>query len=255
MSWASRRRTTYLSGVLLFFVITIGVPLFFYFYKPASCFDGKQDNGETAVDKGGECNVLDERSLSPSSTSWARSFSVRGGFYNAVAYIENPNEAAGVISAPYRFRLYDENNVEIAEREGRAFIMPGTITPVFEGQIETGNRVVAHTFFEFTAPLVWRRTTDTAGIIKVSGRVITDTATMPRITAVAKNTSVSDVKNYTFVAVVFDISGNAMAASETALQRIQAGKEAELTFTWPDAFTRAVGHVDITALRIPVEVK
>src|SRR3989344_7429415 len=91
MSWASRRRTFYILGIVLFFMVTVGIPAAIFLYKPPTCFDGKQNQEETAVDKGGPCLLLDERTLVPHAVVWSRSFEVRDGTYSAVAYIENPN--------------------------------------------------------------------------------------------------------------------------------------------------------------------
>src|SRR3989338_3474016 len=51
MSWASKRRTAYGGGVFLFFTAIIGIPLAIWIYEPPACFDGKQNQGETAVYK------------------------------------------------------------------------------------------------------------------------------------------------------------------------------------------------------------
>jgi len=256
MSWASRRRTAYASGVGLFFLVLIGGPVaYWYFSIPPTCSDGIQNQGETATDKGGPCDILDVRALSPSATLWARSFRVRSGTYNAVAYIQNPNQNAGVQIAPYRFGLYDERNVLVAEREGVTYIMPGAVTPVFSGAVDTGNRVVAHTYFEFTRPLVWERLTDTSGAIEITNTVLEDAATAPRITASAHNTSVVDLKDLTFMVAVFDPAGNAFAASQTALDTLAAGETQRVIFTWPDPFNVAVGRISITPLSPPEALK
>ena len=75
MSWAGRRRFIYLATVILFFVIVIGTPVVYLIIsiKP-TCFDGKQNQGETAPDKSGPCLVLDERYITPYAVMWARSF-------------------------------------------------------------------------------------------------------------------------------------------------------------------------------------
>ncbi|PIR82734.1 hypothetical protein COU20_00970 [Candidatus Kaiserbacteria bacterium CG10_big_fil_rev_8_21_14_0_10_59_10] len=256
MTWASRRRALYLAviGGVLFLIA--GIPLLVWLYKPPTCFDGRQNQGETAVDKGGPCAVLDERTLIPHSVQWSRAFPVRSGSisagaHNAVAYIENPNGEAAVMYAPYAFRLYDPNNVLVAEREGIAFIMPGSITPIFEAGIPTGGRSLTRTFFEFTAPLVWERATDMAREIAILGKQARDPSTAPRVTAIAENTSVADARNVQFVAVVFNPAGNAFAASETVLPLLAAGERRELVFTWPEAFREMVGRIDIFPVRPP----
>lgn len=251
MSWASRRRWLYAGGVFLFFAIVVGIPLAVWIYEPPSCSDGIQNQEETAVDKGGPCPVLDERSLSPSSVLWSRSFPVRGGLYSAVAYIENPNEGAGVQRVNYRFGLYDERNILVAERRGSTFIMPGAITPVFEGAIGTGSRTVARTYFEFTSAAVWERLENAASVLVVNNKNISDVDSTPRLTARVKNTSVTPILDASFVAVVFDPAANAFAASATLVTRLAPNEEKDIVFTWSDPFPATVGRVDILVLLPP----
>jgi len=245
MSWASRRRSAYLSGVGIFLAVVIGIPLAIWLYEAPTCFDGAQNQGETDIDKGGPCIILDARVLQPVSILWARSFESRPSFYSAVAYIENINKEAGIHAVGYRFGLYDSRNVLVAERTGTTFVMPGGITPVFEGAIETGNRDVVRTYFEFTEIPVWERMTNAADVIRITNNEMKDEATMPRLSATVRNTSVSDVVDPSFVAVVSDPAGNAFAASATTLQRLGAGEVGQVVFTWPTAFTSAVGRIDI----------
>jgi len=252
MSWASRRRFVYGFGTFLFFAAIIGIPVAVLLYDPPTCFDGKQNQGETAIDKGGTCPLLDERTLSPSSILWTRAFLVRGGLYSAVAYIENSNEGAGVQAVQYRFGLYDERNILVAERRGTTFIIPGGITPVFEGAIGTGNRSVARTYFEFTSRSVWERLSNAASVLSVNNKNVIDVDSMPRLTARVKNTSVAAVLGSSFVAVVFDPAGNAFVASATTLPRLAPNEEKEIVFMWPDPFPATVGRIDILPLLPPL---
>lgn len=257
MSWASRRRFTYLSGVILFLAVVIGIPLVMSLYEQPTCFDGIQNQGETAPDRSGPCQLLDERTLIPHVVQWARGFVVRPvgsaeGTWSSVAYVENPNEGAGVVTAPYRFRFYDDRNILITEREGVTYIMPASVTPVYEGAIEVGNREVARTFFEFTAPLVWERLTNTSTLIRVNGKAISGSALEPRVTAIAENTDVRALTDVEFVAVVFDTQGNAIASSRTIIPRMEPGARQDLAFTWPHPFTVPVGRLDVLPLRTPI---
>jgi len=229
----------------MFFALTFGIPLAVWLYEPSTCFDGKQNQGETAVDKGSPCSLLDERTLTPYAVLWSRSFQVREGAHGAVVYIENPNNEAGVRRATYRFGLYDNRNILVATREGTTFIMPGGITPIFEGAIDTGNRTVARTYFEFTGPLVWERTTNAAEALTIRNKQMFNTNESPRFTATVKNESVAEIRNVSFVAVVFDTAGNAFAASETLLSHIAPDAKHEIVFTWPEPFRFAVGRLDI----------
>jgi hypothetical protein len=252
MSWASQRRTSYALGVIIFFLVIIGGPIaYWYFNIPVSCFDGLQNQGETAVDKGGPCELLDPNALSPEAILWTRAFRVRDGSYNAVAYVRNQNATAGVLQASYKFGLYDANNILVAEQSGTTPVMPGTITPVFSGAVDTGNRIVTHAYFQFTEPLKWEKLGDTSTGVNIHDTSVTDTQTVPRVSAIATNTSVRDLKNIIFIVAVFDPAGNAFAASQTAVDVLPAGADQSIVFTWPDAFLVPVGRVDIKVVTAP----
>jgi len=252
MSWAAQRRAKYTIGATLFFIIIVGGPLaYWYFSIPATCTDGIQNQRETDIDRGGPCPLLDESKLQALATLWARSFRVRDGSYNAVAYIQNPNQDAGVRTARYRFGLYDSENILVAERESSMFIMPGAVTPVLESRIDTGNRIVSRTYFEFTGPLAWERMRNNALALAINNKEISSVTTVPRLSATVKNNSVADVISPAFIAVVFDQAGNAFAASATALDRIASDATASLVFTWPDPFAIQVGRTDIIPVVTP----
>lgn len=252
MSWASRRRFLYLTGFALFFFATIGIPLLVWWYEPPNCTDGIQNQSETAIDLGGPCPLLDARALVPHVVQWARSFPVRDGLWSAAAYVENPNEGAAVKTIPYQFRLYDARNILIAERDSVASIMPGSVTPIFEGGIDTGNRVVARTHFEFLAPLIWQRARGRTEYIEITGKVLKDVDTMPRITAAVRNTSVVEMRDIFISATAFDTVGNAIAASQTMIPLLSAGEKQEVVFTWNYPFDRAAGRIDVLPLIAPV---
>ena len=254
MPWAVRRRFLYLLGVAAFFALTVGVPLIFFTHRTPTCTDGILNQGETDIDKGGPCPVLDERLLAPQAILWARSFRVRDGSYNAAAYIQNSNQAAGILPLSYRFRLYDADSILVAEREGITFVMPGGVTPVFEPHIGTGNRIVTHTFFEFTSPVVWARASNAGAAVTVSSREVGNTDSSPRIAAVAENTSVATMNNVSLIAVVFDTSGNAFAASKTSVARLKGSEKTSIVFTWPDPFTSTVGRIDIIPALPPAPI-
>lgn len=251
MSWASRRQFSYGTVIVLFILFVLAIPVALWLYEPATCFDSKQNQTETAIDKGGPCQLLDERTLIPHAILWSRGFEVRQGLYSAVSYVENPNAQAGVVQVKYRFGLYDEKNVLVAEREGTTYIMPGGLTPIFEGAIDTGNREVVRTYLEFSEPLVWERMGNRTKELSISNKSITNEAEAPRLNALVKNNAVTGFTNISFVAVVFDTAGNAFAGSETLLPRIAAGETKEIVFTWPTPFDYAVGRVDVLPLLPP----
>ncbi len=252
MSWATRKRATYGFGVFLFFLIVLGGPaVYWYFTIPPTCSDGKRNQGETSPDRGGPCLLLDAEALMPAPVLWSRSFPVRDGSFNSVAYIQNENVSAGVRRVAYRFALYDTANVLVAERMGHTFIMPGSVTPVFESNIETGNRVAVRTYFIFSEEPQWERMQDRSRIIVINDKELLDAGSAPKLSATALNSSVTDMTDLLFVATVFDQAGNAFASSQTLIPKLRGGEKQDITFTWPDPFTVTVGRIDIIPLVVP----
>ena len=133
-----------MSGIALFFITIIGLPVLYKLVTIApTCHDGIQNQNETMVDRGGPCLLLDPSTLQPYAILWARSFQVRDGSYNSVAYISNANRDAGVARARYEFSLYDSQNILIATKVGETFIMPGGVTPVFVSGLATNTMTLA----------------------------------------------------------------------------------------------------------------
>lgn len=256
MSWATRRRAAYGSGVFLFFAVVIGVPIaYWYLSIPVTCTDGIQNQGETSPDRGGPCPLLDEAALAPAPILWSRSFQVHDGSFNAIAYIQNSNLNAGIRSISYRFALYDTFNVLVAERSGSTFVMPGGITPVFESGIQTGNREAVRTYFIYTESPVWERLADRSRIIVINDKDLTGLDQSPRLSATALNTSVRDLTDIRLVATVFDQTGNAFATSQTKIPKLRGGEKQSIVFTWPDPFTITVGRIDIIPVIEPAAAR
>lgn len=246
MSWASRRRTLYGGGVALFVLLVLGVPAFLWWYEAPTCFDGVRNQGETSADRGGPCALLDETQVQNARILWARSFEVIPGVYNAVAEVENPNFDAGISETPYSFKLFDAQNILIAERRGTAYLSPNTIIPVFEGGIDTGARVPTRTFFEFLEAPQWERVEDPISGLSVGTRELTGEDSAPRLSATIENDSFEDISDIEVVAVLFNAQDIAIAASRTAIQRLPQQSSQTVVFTWPKAFNDPVARIQVT---------
>ncbi len=251
--WARRRKTLYALGLVLI-LLGISIPVFIiWIHEPATCFDGKQNQGETGVDMGGPCPRLDPRFLDKPQVLWVRPLRLRAGYYNAVAYIENSNPNAGARQVSYRMKFYDENGVLVAKRVGKTDIYPSMIFPVFEGAIDSGKRELSRATFELLEEPKWYRY-DSSPMkgLKISGQKLSKTRHSLRLTAKVKNTDIDDKSDIHFVATLFDEKGTAIAVSHTYIAYITAASSAEITFTWPNTLSSKPASVDIIPL-IPLE--
>ncbi len=242
MSWASRRQALFIGMGLLLFVVVASAAVFYFYPKP-SCTDGKQNQNEQGVDCGGACQKICLNTVIPLAVEWTRPFVVTPGVSSVVAYVANPNVKLGAENVPYIFRLYDDKNLLIAERRGKALIIPNASFPIFEGGIGTGSRSPARAHFEFTGVPSWR--TLRGASLLIQDKVLSEPLTAPRFSAVLGNSTSKLINNIEVVAVLFDGSGNAMAASETFVERLGKGEKREVIFTWREPFKQVPSRIEI----------
>jgi len=228
-------------------VFLLGVLFFFFVYEEPTCFDGKQNGTELGADCGGGCQKLCSFQVSSPSVRWSRSFEVTPSNYSAVAYVENPNPSAAVEEVSYHFELFDEEGLLIAERIGTTLLLPNRVTPIFESNINTGNRIPQRTFFEFLEEPVWIVAEDRSNELAVRDRLLSRPKTAPRLDATLENTAVNDFRDIEIVAVIFGSDGNAVAASKTFLELLSSFSSERLVFTWPLPLPKRVESCKVPA--------
>ncbi len=245
MSWATRRRTLYLSifgGVAAVALAFVLVPIF---YRAPTCADGAQNGDERDVDCGGSCARFCAFEVASPTVSFARTLPVARGVYNVVAYIVNPNVGASADRVPYSVRVFDEENVLIAERKGETFIAASGVNPIFEPSIVAGERTPARTFFEFTGPVVWERSALPAQPFAVRSMELSGEESAPRLTAEVENLLAERLDAVEVVATLFDPEGNAVATSRTVIETLRKHAVVPVVFTWPAPFARPVARIDV----------
>lgn len=244
MSWASRRRFTYTSIVIIFLLLVVGLPSFFFLYEKPTCFDGKQNQDELGIDCGGLCELICESEIIGLKVLWSRDFYVTDGVYNVVAYVENSNFDAIANNVPYTFKIFDSNNILIVERKGKTFISAKGIVPIFEAGLITGERIPARTIFEFRNDPKWEKINYQTDF-SVQNITLKDKDTKPRIEAVLVNNEVDNYSDVPVVVTVFNIEGNAIASSRTVVKFIEGKKSVPIIFTWPTPYSEEISEIDI----------
>jgi hypothetical protein len=253
LSWSGRRKTLY-SGVIFvigFILLVIVYELFFT--AVATCFDGKQNNGEAGVDCGGSCSLLCHDTAHDPVVLWSRAFGVgsavgQGNYYTAAAYVQNNNVGAGAKQVKYSLQLFDTNNALIVERDGVANIPPVQVVPIIEPNIGVGNRTVSRTLFAFTddpTTIVWNKVpASQLPTLRVTQQNLSSDAS--RLSAIVVNDTLNDAKNVTVAAVLFDADGVARAASKSLVD-VPRQSSVPVTFTWSGG-TPNIVRAEITIL-------
>ena len=234
LSWSFRRKLVY-SGVTLVIALALTTYVWLTFFHAApTCFDNKQNGNETGVDCGGSCALVCQNASRPPIVEWARVFPNGGGsMYTAAAYVQNTNGNEAAHSARYVFQFYDANNHLITEKDGVADLPPVEVVPIVT-QVDVGNATVAHVQFSFddTYPLVWN-IVPAANIPNLRTSTQQLSANGSRLDATIENNSIFDATNVKAVAILFDSSGTALAASQSVIPAITHKSSTNVVFTWP----------------------
>lgn len=246
-SWAKQRQLMYGSAVFIFLALVIGTPVYLLFFNKApTCFDRKQNGFETGVDCGGECiKACTKDVVAQPVVLWTRPFLVTHGLTNLVAYVQNPNVDYVADPVEYLFRVYDKNNVLIGTRIGRASIPPSKVFPIFEQGFNSGFQKPVKAYFEFTEPLVWKRSASIKPEFDVIDKRLIDKESTPRLEATLVNKTIDTYRNVEVVALIYDVDGNAIATSRTIVDVLYGNSEMPLVFTWPEKFNINTSKIEI----------
>ncbi len=235
LAWDTKRKLQYFSIIVVFILLFIVAPFYFFIYTPPTCFDGTKNGGESGVDCGGDCRLIcPAEALQPILRWDPRIFEVSPGVFSVLSYIENPNVTAEVRLAPYTFKIYDRDGALIAERKGETFIPRGKTFAVFDGNFSLDKEPFRATF-EFGS-LIWTRVVDPDPEIEVANKALMDEETMPRVEATIVNREQDRIYNIDLTAIIFDGAGNAIASSRTFVEQLERGERANVFFTWPRPF-------------------
>ncbi|MEK7182434.1 MAG: hypothetical protein AAB334_01600 [Patescibacteria group bacterium] len=243
MSWSERKKTKYV--LTIFLIVILLFILFFVDFKGATCTDGKQNQDEQGIDCGGQCPSVCKFSTEDPVIKWSRSFIVKEGIYNALAYVENPNINLEAKKMSYIFKLYDENGILVYERKGITDISAQRIIPIFEETMQTKNRIPKRTTFEFTSLPNWVKIQQDEIKPNIKNISIKNEGGFTKLEAVLENSTLNQIQNIKVISILFDIDGNAINSSKTAIDFIGKDSSEKVVFTWPYEFADLVSKIEI----------
>lgn len=238
--WAIGRRIQYGSGFLSFWVLIGALVYYANYYQPPNCFDSKQNGNESGVDCGGSCVRICTASVFPPQTVWVKSFEVTPGQYNAVAYVENPNQVAATPELRYTFQLL-QDGVVVAERSGQTVMPPNSIYPIFEGRIFTdGKAAVTDTKLTLEPAEVWLPASIGRDQFRSADIALSGADERPRLDVTIENTELVSAQDIEVVATIFNELGEPVTASQTYIEDIAARSTKDIVFTWPNSIAKTV---------------
>jgi len=217
-----------------------------YFWPDPTCSDGKKNGGEEGIDCGGSCATPCLEKIKDIGVEWKRFFKIREGFYDVAALINNQNFFAGLESIKYQFKLYDANNILIANRDGETFVNAGERQVIFESNIQTGFRIPRYVYVEFENKKNWKYVSKEKTFLSVVKKDFVNFP-FPRVSAEIRNESVSETKNVLVTAIIYDSEGNIQGVSFTKIDVISPESSKSSFFTWPVPFEKEPAAIEIFA--------
>ena len=253
MSWAQRRKTTYIVSILFIFAIIGGIFLLTLLNKVPTCSDGKQNQGELGVDCGGPCSILCRADYSNPVVIWGPRWArvQSNGTYNFLTYLQNPNIGAGAINVPYLLKIYDKDNILLYQKTGSAYIPPNNNFVIFEDSVNLGDKIPARAQFQFTGNPIWQKMDSVESNLTAVSKSLVNEDTKPKLLVTVKNSGVDTIENIESVAILYDENNNAVAFSKTKIDSINGGDTQNIVFTWPEKFDNAVVRIDIVSKVLP----
>jgi len=242
--WAASRRSRALLVLGTIGFLFLSAYVLVGVYEPPTCNDNKRNQEEQGVDCEGPCEALCASSVNPLIVQWVRPLEVTPNNWSVVAYIENPNPDAYVRTLEYVFTIYDRENNVLYTREGETFITHERVTPIFEGRIPIEEGVPYRSEIEWKNATNWVRVPTVYDVAVIEERAL-NTMTKPRIEATFLNQDPRPLRDIEVVAIVYDIQGNTIAASETFIEFVPGRGSESIVFTWPQPFASPVERIEL----------
>ena len=244
-SWRARRQL-----VAIGVVVALGtIPILWFgmrFIPSPTCFDNRQNSGEVGIDCGGQCAPCELKNPKALSVFWTRLAPAGGDLYDAVALVENQNQALASGDVRYEFSLFDDLGL-VARKTGTAFIYPQERLYVVEPALRTTRKPV-RVEFRVTG-IAWRTSHELPPIIVVEHRDYAVTAVGEKkqsmVTADLFNQSSLGFRAFEVTTAVFDVAGNLIGANKVAGEDLAAESRVTIKSLWPSALPGDVAKIEI----------
>jgi hypothetical protein len=238
----------------LFFVIVIGsisYGLFIWIRVEPTCFDGIKNQEEEGIDCGGPCERICLESLSPLKITASDLIQVEENDYDFVAKINNSNLTHGSGEVKYELRLKNSSGGVVKTLEGEFHILPGQTRYIFISPIRLVSPASSAELV-ITEPN-WQQLTDfSVGDIRlvVQRKEYTEVREeniFGKAEGVIFNNSEFDFDRVEVLVVLYDVSGDVLAAGTTNIRTFLSNKENFFEVSWFREFEGSVSRVEVQA--------
>lgn len=238
----------------LLFVIVIGSitgGLYIWLRTEATCLDGIKNQGEEGIDCGGLCPNICLESLMDMRVLESELIKIEENDYDFIAKINNPNLIHGAGEARYRVELKDGFGNVVKTINGKFHILPRQTRYIFISPIQTDTDVtdVEMTITSFD----WQQLTDfSVGDIKLTVRrkeytEVNNGTIFGKVEGVVFNDSEFDFDRVEVLVVLYDVSGDVIAAGTTNIRTLLSSRENFYEVSWFRPFAGSVSRIEVQA--------
>ena len=145
----------------------------------------------------------------------------------------------------------------IGEKKGSVFVPALTQLPIFAGGFEVGTKTPTYATLTFGNDSGWYMPPTQAERVKltVNNATFGDMDTGPILTARIANNSLYLLERVPVSVLLYDASNTVIGASETIIDRLEAGKQETVVFTWQRPFEVPVVVKDIQPRFNPFSIR
>lgn len=240
MKWRTKRKLIYTILAISPLLVIAGIVYAATFFPSPTCNDGVQNQNETGIDCGGVCERLCQVDLSQPDIIWDQAFEVSDSVHNLAALVDNPNQSLIARDVPYRFRVFDQDNILISERYGQMDILPQPTTIAFESGVDTDGRSISRVDFTFLDPPFWERFSMNEVRFSTANRDL-DVPENPRLSVDVTNTNTQPFRDIRLTALVLSNSGQVIHVSQTLIEGLDVQETESVIFTWRKSFPETSG--------------
>lgn len=246
----TKRLTIIVIYLLILFVISAG--LYFVAKPKPTCFDGKQNQNEEAVDCGGVCMAACVERIVGNDLLVREIIFIPAdqGRYDIVAKIFNPNNDIGAASFQYSLLLQDASGKELGRVTNSNFILPQETKTLLAFNLEPSEvpakAVIELSDFKWTRLREYRAKPE----LNIYDRRYVgqpDPSVFGAVTATLVNESLYDFRRIKIKVVLRDASGRPLAVNQSEMQTVTVGREQDIRMVFPQAFAGTVTQIDIEA--------
>lgn len=255
-----RKKQIIIASILALVLILLAVGAYFkWFYAAPTCSDKKQNQGEQGTDCGGPCAISCELlTVKNLQVEWAEAIFLKDGFYDLAAKVENINPNYGLGRFNYTFKLFDDGNQLLAQKQGSSFILPNQKKYVIETNVALSKKPASAQLVIDESPKTdWQRLKDSFETPNIYVRdkqfkYLENQPDKPQIGVAQASGIIENASNFDFdkiivSVVLFDEKKEIIGVNKTEAYTIPAGQERYFSTLWFSPLAGEVKSADMLA--------